>query len=543
MNELPVEKMIRFYRSGFGRPSKEMYSAMGSVILQQMHDLTDEETVRQLAFNSEWHYALDIVGESDEAKYMSLKTLWNFRAIMVRQELDREIFDVIADKLAKVFRVNLEKQRLDSVHIRSNMKRLGRINIFARSMHCFLRNLKRHHGEEFGLIPAELAERYLSEKALGCFSMVKPTESEKTLKRVSRDLYELTELFSGNDKIKGMTSYKVMARVLGEQCTVTESPGPAAVEVKVKPAKEIASDSLQNPSDVDASYDGHKGQGYQVQVMEAYSRGEDGGKGLNLITHVSVERAHESDANALIPALESAKERDLVPKEVLADSLYGGDENTEKAKEMGVEVVSPVMGRKRDDEKELSVIDFEKNAEGEIIRCPLGKEPKKARHEGERHTVIFSWESCSGCPLAGQCPVKKGKRGNYLHYEDKQIRLLERRMLEETAEFRDRYRYRAGVEGTMSAFDRLTGVKRLRVRGLYAVRFCAVLKAVGLNIFRAAAYRKGEMPVKTDGKCSTFFVFKIIMGLKGFRNAIISHFVKFIDLWREKPEYALQNAA
>lgn len=221
---------------------------------------------------------------------------------------------------------------------------------------------------------------------------------------------------------------------------------------------------------------------YQVQVMKTYSRGEDGGKGLNLITHVAVERAHESDANALLPARESAKERELVPKEVLADSLYGGDENVEKAKEMGIEVVTPVMGRKHDDEKKLSVADFEKNAEGEIIRCPLGKEPKKVRHEGEHHTVIFACESYAGCPAFDKCPVKKGKRGNYLHYADKQIRLAERRSQEETAEFRDRYRYRAGVEGTMSAFDRLTGVKRLRVRGLYAV-----LKAVGLNIFRAAA--------------------------------------------------------
>ena len=38
----------------------------------------------------------------------------------------------------------------------------------------------------------------------------------------------------------------------------------------------------------------------------------------------------------------------------------------------------------------------------------------------------------------------------------------------------------------MSEFDRRTGVKRLRVRGLTAVRFSAILKALGLNILRAA---------------------------------------------------------
>ena len=44
----------------------------------------------------------------------------------------------------------------------------------------------------------------------------------------------------------------------------------------------------------------------------------------------------------------------------------------------------------------------------------------------------------------------------------------------------------------MSAYDRRTGVKRLRVRGLKAVRFCVTLKAVGVNLFRAAAVRRAR---------------------------------------------------
>jgi hypothetical protein len=37
--------------------------------------------------------------------------------------------------------------------------------------------------------------------------------------------------------------------------------------------------------------------------------------------------------------------------------------------------------------------------------------------------------------------------------------------------------FRAGIEGTISAYDARTGVKWLRVRGFEAVRFCATLKA------------------------------------------------------------------
>jgi len=41
----------------------------------------------------------------------------------------------------------------------------------------------------------------------------------------------------------------------------------------------------------------------------------------------------------------------------------------------------------------------------------------------------------------------------------------------------------------MSEHDQITGVKRLRVRGFPAVRYCAILKAIGVNLFRATALR------------------------------------------------------
>jgi hypothetical protein len=50
----------------------------------------------------------------------------------------------------------------------------------------------------------------------------------------------------------------------------------------------------------------------------------------------------------------------------------------------------------------------------------------------------------------------------------------------------------------MSEYDRRTGVKYLRVRGCRAVRFCATLKAVVVNIFRATAVRKALNTAKVS---------------------------------------------
>src|SRR3990170_3248600 len=407
LRELPVGEVASFFNDDFGRPTKELHTVLGSLVLQQAHDLTDDETVNQLAFNIQWHYALNITEESDSAKYMCPKTLWNMRSIVVNNTLDAILFDRVTDKLAKVFKVKTDSQRIDSVHIKSNMRRLGRIGIFTSSISKFLVNLKRGHEELFDTIDEGILDKYLSEKSLQCFSMVKPSESAKTLTSVSADLFNLVEHFKDHPEVKAMHSYKQLERVLKEQCDVSDDGNP----VEVKRPKEIPSDSLQNPSDPDATYSGHKGQGYQVQVMETYCKDKDAKEErLNLITHIQVEPAHESDANALIPAIESSKERGLAPEELLADTLYGSDENCQKAEKLGVEVVSPAKGAK----EEISLSDFEVSKRGDIVYCPQGHVAIRTKTKKTRHTVAFDSQHCGACSFQGVCPIKQGKKYHYL---------------------------------------------------------------------------------------------------------------------------------
>ena len=109
-----------------------------------------------------------------------------------------------------------------------------------------------------------------------------------------------------------------------------------------------------------------------------------------------------------------------------------------------------------------------------------------------RYSQGFEIEVCQGCPRIESCPAKKGKAHYFLRYEEKAMRIAKRRGYENTDEFKDRYRWRAGVEATMSQYDRLTGVKRLRVRGFKAVSFAAVMKAVAVNIARAVAVQRAR---------------------------------------------------
>ena len=79
---------------------------LGVLVLKETLDLTDYEAIDQLAFNIQWHYALNITEESDSAKYMCPKTLWNMRMIIAENGLEKTLFNTGTQKLAEVFNVD-----------------------------------------------------------------------------------------------------------------------------------------------------------------------------------------------------------------------------------------------------------------------------------------------------------------------------------------------------------------------------------------------------------------------------------------------------
>ncbi|MFH1985081.1 MAG: transposase [Pseudomonadota bacterium] len=100
---LPVDKLALVFTSHTGRPAKEGHTVLGVLALQQYHDLTDQQACEQLSYNIQWHYALDITEESDEAKYICPKTLWTMRTLATELRIDIDLFNIVADNLMAMF--------------------------------------------------------------------------------------------------------------------------------------------------------------------------------------------------------------------------------------------------------------------------------------------------------------------------------------------------------------------------------------------------------------------------------------------------------
>ena len=120
--ELPVDDLCRHLDERMGRPSKDLHVVIGVLLLQQLHDLSDAETVEALAFNMAWHYALDVRSEADS--YFCEKTLRNYRRLFIEQGLDELLFRCLTDRLVQGFSVDTSHQRMDSTALRSAMRAL-----------------------------------------------------------------------------------------------------------------------------------------------------------------------------------------------------------------------------------------------------------------------------------------------------------------------------------------------------------------------------------------------------------------------------------
>ena len=105
-------------------PGQVIYTVIGALILQRLHDLTDAAAAEAIAFDITWHYALDIRAESDA--HLCGWTLRNYRRLIIERGLNQVLFRFLIDLLIRAVGVDTTKQRLDLTAMRSGMRGLTR---------------------------------------------------------------------------------------------------------------------------------------------------------------------------------------------------------------------------------------------------------------------------------------------------------------------------------------------------------------------------------------------------------------------------------
>ncbi len=494
---MPVDAISGHFDPAMGRPTKELYSMAGLLLIKEFMDWTKDEALDAYSFRMDIHYALNLEPVTHD---ISMRTLERYINLFEADELAGTIMSEVTVKLVDLLELNIDKQRLDSTHIFSDMASFGRTRLMGVAIKRFLTQLTRHDSKAYELLDEQLRKRYEPGVNQLFADSKKDNESRRLLRQqVAEDMCLLIRRFADTAEHTGRDSYKAMERIFYEQCEVHED--------KVCVKKKTGGNVIQNPSDPDATYDGHKGPGYQVQISETCHPENE----TQLITCALPQTAVESDTTATSEVLDNLDESELLPREMFADTHYCSDENIQAAAERDVELVGPVQcgGLIDKDVDRLNVDDFDIDEQTEqVVRCPAGHKPASSIHDketGKTKTVMPS-SACSQCEFRKECPVEKCRDDYCLYHTAKQRRLAGRRREEATDVFRDRYRIRGGIEGTNSGLKRKTGLGQLRVRGRPAVFHSILLKITGWNILRASVCAKIREIVYARANASVFWL-------------------------------------
>ena len=493
---MPVRPLAEHFHPTHGRPTKELYSVAGLLFLQETFDWTNAEAVEAFLFRSDVQFALNLQPGVDE---LCDRTLERYRALFIDDDLAAQTMHDVTGRLVGLLELDITRQRLDSTHVFSNMATFGRTRLLGVTVKRFLTQVKRHDPAAHDALPEPLRTRYApSVGKLFSGKKQSPEQKAKTLLQVAEDVRDLIGRFADDKSMTARTSYQALVRVFAEHCEIVED------KLVVRPKSTGA--SMQNPSDPDATYDGHKGQGHKLQIAETCGDNE-----VQLIVGAIPQTAAEHDANAVAPMLGQLKEQGLLPESLLADTAYGSDENVVLAADMGVELVSPVSGPTGEGKpaettpagpettpttpttpamEPLSIDDFAIDERtGKVESCPSGRIPLKViRDEATGTTTIeMNPHDCGACKFFGACPMEKTKGGEFkMSHTDKDRRLDERRREQQTEPFKERYAKRSGLESTNSGLKRRLGLGQLRVRGRKAVAHALRLRVAGWNMLQSA---------------------------------------------------------
>jgi transposase len=260
---------------------------------------------------------------------------------------------------------------------------------------------------------------------------------------------------------------------------------------------------ISSPYDVEARYKTKRDTswiGYAVHLTETC---EDDTP--NLITQVTTTSASVDDHTMLAPIQTDLAARDLVPGEHYVDSGYVDAEALVDSQRQQIKLIGPMQADgcwQARTEGGITNAQFVLDWDAQQAVCPAGKfsrswQPCTDGHDNAAILVRFAREDCQSCHRRADCTRgQKQGRQLMLRPREQHLALLAARAWQETADFKQQYSRRAGVEGTFTQAIRRADLRHTRYIGLAKTHLQNVIIAVALNLLRVLAWL-GEVPRAT----------------------------------------------
>jgi len=225
---MPVDAIGGHFDLTMGRPTKELYSIAGLLVIMEFRKWTKEEALEAYCFHMDIHYALNL---EPVAQDISIRTLERYIARFEDDELAKTVMADVTVRLVELLELKIDKQRLDSTHIFSDMASFGRTRLMGVAIKRFLKQVKRSDPNDYESLAESLRQRYAPGVNQLFAEVAKDTDSRRLLRQqVAEDMHLLIRHFADHPKHSGKDTYKNLVRIFYEQCDVQEEK----VTVKAK---------------------------------------------------------------------------------------------------------------------------------------------------------------------------------------------------------------------------------------------------------------------------------------------------------------------
>lgn len=471
-------------------------------VLQFAEGLPDRQAAQAVRARIDWKYALGL--ELTDAGF-DYSVLSEFRARLVEAETGQEIFDQVlnAARQAGLLRPP-GRARTDSTHVLAAIRSLNRLEFVIETLRAALNALAaaapdwltaHADGAWFDRYAAR-PEDYWLPSGRG-----KRTELAERTGRDGMRLLVDVHAPGAPDWLRELPAVQTLRRAWIQQYLID-----AEDEVRWRDPKECPPGALRlvSPYDTQARASVKrdiKWDGFKVHLTETCDPDT-----VHLITNVLTCDATVPDIKATNTVHAALAAKDLLPGEHLLDAGYlDGPRIVTAHQEYGMTLTGPIAGNTTSQAKGPYAQDaFNVDWSHKTVTCPRGATTRNWRdatsHRGTPVVRIsFRKNDCQPCPARSECisSATATYRQITVRPRAEHEAIQQARAVQGTAEWRERYAARNGIEGTISHAVHTTGLRRCRYRGLAKTRLQHQLTAAAMNLARLDAWTTNRPRAQT----------------------------------------------
>lgn len=470
-----------------GQPAIRPWRLALVTIMQFGENLSDRQAADAVRGRIDWKYALSLELSNDGFHYSVLS---EFRQRLLEHDGGQVLLDEMLGQFREKGLIKVRgQQRTDATHVLAAVRELSRLENVGMTLRHALNALVLAAPEWLRQqVTAEWFDRY--GPRFEQYRLPKGKQAQQELaEQVGRDGLQVLEAIYANTApltLKHLPEVKILRQVWVQQFWVDDE------QVRLRDVKHMPAvgEWIRSPFDTEARYCTKRSMGwvgYKVHLTETCDDDQ-----THVITQVSTTVSTVQDCQMTTDIQAKLAQNDLLPSDHLVDAGYvDAQQLVTSQQQFQVDLIGPApldTSWQAQDANGFDQSQFQIDWDVRAVTCPMGQTSHTWQHSHSSRQiplirVLFARETCQACAVRTQC-TRGQARGITFRPREPYEALQAARQREQTDEFKETYRKRAGVEGTISQATRTGDMRRSRYIGLAKTHLQNVAIAAAINLHR-----------------------------------------------------------